>query len=228
MRDKKKIYLMGSCRLLKPLRGSMDKMDKYNGGYIYSSSEVIQAFKIMSGSMVVSKDLENYVFYDYGVPEKKLYNISKIEKFIIEISSIKKYIYDDFLLSASLMMRKDDFSEYDILKDIRPIKESEEEMINNFSLIKDITKNKKIIFISHNNMPCLEVRYFINKVLIEWCSRKDNNHTFYNIDTFIKKENNPNSFFRCPKDQKYEMDYNHYSKKGRKKIAKLYGSLMGD
>ena len=219
---------MGSCRLLKPLGGSMDKIDKYNGGYIYSSSEAIQAFKIMSGSMVVPKDLENYVFHDFGVPEKKLYNISKIEKFIIEISSIKKYIYDDFLFSTSLMMRKDEFLEYDILKDIKPIKESEEEMINNFSLIKDITKNKKIIFISHNNMPCLEVRYFINKVLTEWCSRKDNNHTFYNIDAFIKKQDNPNSFFRVSKNKKYKMDYNHYSKKGLDKMARLYRSLIGD
>ena len=107
-----KIMALGSCRVYCPLLG-MPNVFFYPGGTVHYSGQIIQAFNIMSKNIDIPKDLEKKVFKGWSKKQNKKYDISKIDKFVIEISSLKKIYFNNskILLNIDYVEDKKIFQE---------------------------------------------------------------------------------------------------------------------
>ena len=156
---------MGSCRIAEPLK---DCAVLYPGGHIHSTSEVIQASKIMRGEFEYHPSLAIYMFRGWGLKENKRFDYDSITNVIIEISSIKNYIKDEVILHIGY---EDNINRGELQKldNVIIIKETEEVINRNLLIIKKIFKANNLLFISHNTLPQISSRYKIAYIISSFC-----------------------------------------------------------
>jgi len=208
-----KAMILGSCRVYYPLLG-MPNVIFYPGGTVHYSGQIIQAFNIMSKNIDIPKYLEKKVFKGWSKKQNKKYDISKIDKFVIEISSLKKIYFDN----SKILLNIDYFEGKKNISGVNISKESKAEFFYNMDVINKIIDDRPVLFVSHNNIPNLKNRKLIIKYLLEWCGANKKN--FIDPTILINKYKVKKCFEKN--------DYNHYSLFFRKKMKRYIGDFLKD
>ena len=67
----KNYLVLGSCRVCEPfLKENSFKL--YPGGHVHSTSEVLQAIRIMRGETITPPECEDYFYRGWGYKEDKI------------------------------------------------------------------------------------------------------------------------------------------------------------
>lgn len=176
--------LLGSCRL----RSFTKLLDctsiNEDISYVHSTKEIIQLIKFIKGEISLFGDILRYAFRT-GILEKKQIQITQnhinqlnnTDLFIVEISSIKKYIYENVYLhhltiDHKFSCREDTSSKFlsgTIIKE-----QNKEEIKNDIDELLKLFENKKVIFVSHilPNNKKLEKRKYLIDTLTNICNSK--------------------------------------------------------
>lgn len=151
--------LFGTCRINNILNhNNLNNLVNYP----HSTKEVIQLIKFLKGELIIPVPY-NRLCFRTGIRDNKsiFYNTSytklllDTDIFIIEISSIKKYIHNNFYLHHLCVDKR--FSRYnnntpdEILNNFIIEKQSDEEIENDILEIQKMLYPKKIIIVSHYN-----------------------------------------------------------------------------
>lgn len=97
-------------------------------------------------------------------------NFNNIDKFFIEISSIKSYLYKNNSVFVEHIASKNPYiSDYKSLM----YKQDENEIINDLEKIIELLGSKKIVFVSHFNISGIKNRLIIKKSLEFVCKKYD-------------------------------------------------------
>jgi hypothetical protein len=208
-----KAMAIGSCRIYYPV-GNLSHVKMSPLGNSHSSGQIIQLFKIMNGTISIPEYLTKMAFKGRSkTKEMERVDISKIDKFIIEVSSLKKVYFKNSKILLSL-----DYFENRKISEVITTEESDEEFFNNLDAINRIVNNKPILFVSHNNIPNLINRSKIIMNLSKWC--KKNKKDFFDPTHKILQYKPVQRCFLS------DNDYNHYSVMFIKKLKKYFRAFL--
>ena len=151
--------LFGTCRINNILNhNNLNNLVNYP----HSTKEVIQLIKFLKGELIIPVPY-NRLCFRTGISDNKsiFYNTSytklllDTDIFIIEISSIKKYIHNNFYLHHLCVDNKFSFchgnTPTEILNTFTIEKQSDEEIENDILEIQRLLYPKQIIIVSHYN-----------------------------------------------------------------------------
>jgi hypothetical protein len=223
------ITLFGSCRL--------NKIKNHNNlnnliNYTHSTKEVIQYINFLKGELKIPQPYNNICFRT-GIIEDKFIEFDDTYKnifldtkfFIIEISSNKKYIHNNFYLHHLSVDSRFEFfnllnkTPKDILDNYIIEKQNDEEIENDILEIQRMLYPKKIIIVSHynskKNNEYLNARNNLINLLDKICNK-------YNIE-FINPTNVLSQFSQ---DEIMTQDLGHYTELGKNEFAKYIDNYI--
>jgi len=222
------ITLFGTCRL-NDIHNHNDLNNLIN--YPHSTKEIIQFIHYLKGELSIPNPYNKLCFrtgiinntsIEYDHTFNKLFIDTDV--FIIEISSNKKYIHNDFYLHH--LSVDDRFNYYKFINTPRDIldhfvieKQSDEEIENDILEIQKMLYPKKIIIVSHYN----------SKLNGEYINSR--NHLINLLDCICKKYNiqfiNPTIVLsNYTQEQVMTSDLGHYTDFGINEFSNYMNNLL--
>jgi len=231
---------MGSCRVCNPCGLDHDCVH-YPGGFVYSTTDILQAFEVMSGNIEIPDPICKAkfrgnpirVFDGVGVKPKKTLDWESFDTIVFEVSSNRSYRVikrsaDFYLPYGTLTMythRRSKLLDV-IAKEARLSLEIEDRATieRNLHRLGEIVGDRKIIACVHHNLVCHTNRYLISHVVSSWC--REESHAFFD-PTPVIAACGPREVFRI--NRRKRIDYDHYSEPGWKIVnRRLMKLIRGD
>ena len=209
-----KVMVLGSCRVYDPLKNYRETV-LFKGGRVHTSTQIIQAFNIMSGNLKIPQDIFKYALRGTEKKTYLIYDFLEIDFFIMEICSVKNFYFNNYnsiSLGTDRWAKKDKFKEKIIIR-----KETNDELFYNLNKINLIINRKPCLFVSHNNIPNLENRDLLINNLSLWCEKNDK--YFLDPTGLIKK-------YGVRKCFKPKNDCNHYSRNFRREMRRYFKTFL--
>lgn len=184
------ISVIGSCRVFNPIHTTGFKIaHQYATWNTHCTKEIIQKINIVNQNVLIPTEFDLFInqigSLDHKKFHKDFYKWTHI--FIIEISSVKKFMYNDFYCNQWAIrdiLKKYTFDDknYQIAEIINKNMQlqTEEEIIGDLDIMCTLLQNK-IIFVNHINIlkddgSTFEERSLIHRILKKYC---DNKNTFH-------------------------------------------------
>jgi hypothetical protein len=221
------ITILGTCRV-KNINNNNNLNNLIN--FPHSTKEIIQFIYFLQGNVHIPPPY-NKLCFRTGITENKnieyndTYNklFLETEIFIIEISSNKKYIHNNYYLHHLCVDKR--FSEHhtntpiDILNNHIIEKQSDEEIEKDILEIQKLLYPKKIIIVSHYNSK-KNGEYIYSR-----------NHLIHLLETICKKYNIPfidptNALSNFSQEQVIYWDLGHYNDFGTAEFTKFMNNYI--
>jgi hypothetical protein len=153
--------VLGSCRVQEHFK---DNNLLCTVGHTFSTSDTLQALKIMRGDVVFDDSLSDY-YRGWGYKKDKVIKWADFDSVFIEISSVKNYVYNKSILHIGYPER----TEFPALDGVCLEKESPWQIMNNLMLIYNVLHEKNVVFTAQHNLFAIPVRYEICTMLSKFC-----------------------------------------------------------
>ncbi len=191
MKRRMKVTLLGSCRLLcvKDYFSCTDIDD--NTTYVHSTKEIIQLINFITHRIEIPTHINRHCFRAGILKQKEILHSEELEKqyrdtdlFVVEISSMKKYCYENYYLhhlSADKRLHYYLDTPSDIISKITIEYQDKKEVEKDLAEIIKLLHPKKVLVVSHINA-------LINKSRLYYRLRKINKSFSQAIRWFYPKD----------------------------------------
>lgn len=150
------ILTLGSCRItLKSEFETKNNFQTFQGGTVYTTNEMVQAFKIMNNELKVPDDMKKYFRQEKLDKWNSNVDLENIDVFCLEVCTKTNFIKNDFFVDKN-------FGETMQIETHQDIQE-------NLNTILTYTK-KRMLVISHNNIK--HSRQQLIDSVHSWCKEK--------------------------------------------------------